>query len=57
MITGCREAATTVNFGLRISIEEVERLRRIAKEEDRPISTVARRLLVAAIEQAEAVPA
>ncbi len=57
MRSGFADNGFTVTLGVRIPIEKAENLRQMAQAEDRPTTTVARRLLAEAIERATAVPA
>ncbi len=57
MRSGFADNGFTVTLGVRIPIEKAEKLRQMAQAEDRPTTTVARRLLAEAIERATAVPA
>ena len=46
-----------VTVGVRLSVEHAAKLQELAKADDRPPSTLARKLLTEAIERATAVPA
>jgi len=48
------DAAYTVSVGLRLSIDEAEQLRQLAKEQDRPMSALARKLVAESLKQIEA---
>jgi len=53
------DAAYTVSVGVRLSIDEAEQLRQLAKEQDRPMAALARKLIAESLKQIDtaAVPA